>query len=128
MTDLPSVKRAATNVYREILSKKLTYDHIKKSKRIAEISDRLIHYKEMLNVLNADSLFFKSLHRRFKGIVADCVLTKCVNKDPLYSFLFLVKNNNVYCPCSFFTRNEKNEYTKEGTHWKIATVEEIYKK
>ena len=91
------------------------------------MSDRLFYHQEMLNVLNADSLFFKSLHGYFKGISSDCVLTKSVHHESVFSFLFLKQNQNIYFPCSFFTRNEQKEYTKEGTHWKIISIIEISK-
>ena len=125
LTDLPYLKRSSSNVYKEILLKKLTYPRIAKSEHIDEILNRLINYKEMLNILNADSLFFKSLHGKFKGIDSDCVLTRMISQAPLFSFLFLVNNKNVYFPRSFFTRNEQYEYTKEGTHWKIVSIEEM---
>ncbi len=57
LIDLPLLKRNAENIYREILSKKITYSDIAKSKYISEMSDRLIYHQEMINVLNADSLF-----------------------------------------------------------------------
>ena len=80
----------------EILSKKLTYSNIDKSEHIGEISDRLTHHREMLNVINADSLFFKSLHGRFKGIMSDCVLTKLIDNESVFGFLFLKQSENVY--------------------------------
>ena len=126
LTDLPFIARRPGNIYREILSKRITYSKISKSTHFAEMSDRVLHHQEMLKVLHADSLFFKSLHGRFKGIESDCVLTKSINDEPLFSFLFLKKNSNVYFPCSFFTRNEQKEYTKDGTHWKIISITEIF--
>ena len=127
LSDLPFLKRSPANIYREILSKKLSYPDISKSKHFGEMSDRLFYHQEMLNVLNADSLFFKSLHGYFKGISSDCVLTKSVHHESVFSFLFLKQNQNIYFPCSFFTRNEQKEYTKEGTHWKIISIIEISK-
>jgi hypothetical protein len=128
LSDLPFLKRPPANIYREILTKKLTYSDISKSKHLCEMTDRLFHYREMLNVLHADSLFFKSLHGYFKGISSDCVLTKSIEQESAFSFLFLKQNQNIYFPCSFFTRNEQKEYTKDGTHWKIISITEIPKK
>ena len=127
LTDIPSLRRSSSNIYLEILSKKLTYSDIEKSVHINEMSDRLIHHQEMLNVLHADSLFFKSLYGRFKGVMSDCVLTKSIEGEGLFSFLFLKRSENVYFPCSFFTRNEQREYTKDGTHWNIISIVELCK-
>ncbi len=127
LTDLPYLKRKPKNVYLEILSKKITYSKIAKSVHIDKIRERLIHHAEMLNILKADSLFFKSLHGYFKGINADCVLTKSTLKEELFSFLFIKKSENVYFPCSFFLRNEQKEYTKNGTRWMILSILEITK-
>lgn len=127
LTDLPFLKRPTTNIYREILARKLTYFDIVKSKHITEIADRLQYHQEMLNVLHADSLFFKSLHGFFKGIMSDCVLTKSVKNESIFSFLFIRQSENVHFPCSFFTRNEQKEYTKDATHWKIISITEIPK-
>lgn len=127
LTDLPFLSRRSDNIFREILAGKITYQDICKSVHIMEMHDRLIYYKEMLNVLQADSLFFKSMRGRFKGIFSDCVLTRSVNDTAIYSFLFLKQNQDVYFPCSFFTRNEQREYTKEGTRWEIISVIEIVK-
>lgn len=127
LTDLPFLSRPPKHIYHEILSKKLTYSDIGKSEHIGLIADRLLHYREMSDILHADSLFFKSMRGYFKGIVADCVLTKSVSTENLFSFLFLKQNNNVYFPCSFFTRNEQKEYTKDGTNWTIVSIVEIPK-
>lgn len=127
LTDLPFLKRSNAKIFQEILSQKITYLDIRKSAHINEISDRLLYHQEMLNVLNADSLFFRSLYGRFKGITADCVLTRSIDEESIFSFLFLKQNQMVYSPCSFFTRNEQREYTKEGTHWNIISVVEIPK-
>lgn len=127
LTDLPFLKRSATNIYREILSKKITYADISKSEHIGEMTDRLLHHREMLNVIRAESLFFRSLKGYFKGIVADCVLTKTTADSSAFGFLFLKRNENVYFPCSFFTRNEQKEYTRDGAMWKILSITEISK-
>ena len=119
------MKRSSENIYREILSQKITYSDINKSEHISEMSDRLIHHKEMFNLLNAKSLYFKSLHGRFKNIPADCVLTNTIAINERYSFLFMRRSENVYFPCSFFTRNEQREYTKEGTRWTVLSIMEI---
>ena len=130
LTDLPFLNRATSKIFQEIVSKKLTYSDISKSEHIHDISDRLLYYQEMQNVLNSGSLFFKSLKGKFKGIISDCVLTKSIYNDGNesgFSFLFLKQNQHVYLPCSFFNRNEQKEYTKEGTHWKIISIVEIRK-
>jgi hypothetical protein len=127
LSDLPFLKRSSANIYREILSKKLTYSDVEKSVHISEIYDRLWHYPEMLKVLDADSLFFKSLHGYFKGIASDCVLTRSVENEGVFSFLFLRQSENVFFPCSFFTRHEQREYTKDGTHWNVISITEITK-
>ena len=105
----------------------LTYSDVEKSVHISEIYDRLWHYPEMLKVLDADSLFFKSLHGYFKGIASDCVLTRSVENEGVFSFLFLRQRENVFFPCSFFTRHEQREYTKDGTHWNVISITEITK-
>ena len=127
LTDLPFLKRSSENIYREILSQKITYSDIQKSEYISEMSDRFIYHGEMLNLLNAKSLYFKSLHGRFKNIPADCVLTNTIAINERYGFLFMRRSENVYFPCSFFTRNEQREYTKEGTRWTVLSITEIPK-
>ena len=127
LTDLPFLKRGSENIYREILSQKITYSDINKSEHIHEMSDRLIYHKEMLHLLDAKSLYFKSLHGHFKNISADCVLTNTITMNERYSFLFMSRNKNVYFPCSFFTRNEQREYTKEGTRWTVISITEVIK-
>lgn len=127
LSDLPFLKRNVTNIYKEILSKKITYSDIEKSDYINEIYNRLVYHEEMLNILNADSLFFRALHGRFKGISADCVLTKSID-DSNYTFLFFKQSQDVYIPCSFFTRSDQIEYTKEGTRWQILSITEISKR
>ena len=127
LTDLPFLSRNAGNIFREILERKITYQDICKSVHVMEMHDRIVYHEEMLNVLKADSLFFKSMRGYFKGIFSDCVLTRFVDNEPVFSFLFLKQNNQVYCPCSFFTRNEQREYTKDGTRWEILSVVEITK-
>ena len=119
------MRRSSENIYREILSQKITYSNIEKSEHIGEMSDRLIHHEEMFNLLNAKSLYFKSLHGRFKSIPADCVLTNTITVNERYSFLFMKRSESVYFPCSFFTRNEQREYTKEGTRWSVLSITEI---
>ena len=127
LTDLPFLKRSSENIYREILSKKITYTDIQKSEHISEMSNRLIYHEELFNLLNAKSLYFKSLHGRFKSISADCVLTNTITVNERYSFLFMNRSESVYFPCSFFTRNEQREYTKEGTRWTVLSITEIPK-
>ncbi|MBQ8416719.1 MAG: hypothetical protein IJX13_07495 [Clostridia bacterium] len=127
LTDLPFLKRSSENIYREILSQKISCSDIQKSEHINEMSDRLIHHEEMFNLLNANSLYFKSLHGHFKSISADCVLTNTITANERYSFLFMKRSESVYFPCSFFTRNEQKEYTKEGTKWTVLSITEIPK-
>lgn len=125
LIDLSFLKRSSTDIYKEILDGKLTYSDISQSKHITLISDRIIHHREMFNILKAESLFFRSLHGRFKGVISDCVLTKEIDSTSIFSFLFFKQDKNVYFPCSFFTRNEQKEYTKEGTRWKIISVRQV---
>ena len=125
LNDLPYMKRKADIIYREILNRKITHTDIQKSVHYNELADRIIYYGEIINILSSDSLYFKSLHGSFKGVSADCVLTKTVEAGNKYSFLFLRYDRNVYMPCSFFMRNEQKEYTKEGTLWKILSIKEI---
>ena len=40
LTDLPFLKRRSENIYREILSQKITYSDIQKSEHISDMSDR----------------------------------------------------------------------------------------
>ena len=127
LTDLPFLSRNTGNIFREILERKSTYQDICKSVHVMEMQDRLVYHAEMLNVLKADSLFFRSMHGYFKGIFSDCVLTRSIDNEPVFSFLFLKQNSQVYCPCSFFTRSEQREYTKDGTRWEIISVVEITK-
>ena len=125
LTDLPFLKRNANSVYQEILTGKIKYADVQKSKHFSEASDRFIFYKEMLNVLSSDSIFFKSLKGKFKGVPADFVLTKSIEGFTKFSFLFATKDEIDYMPRSFFTRDEQRTYTQEGTRWTIVSIKEI---
>ena len=124
LEDIPSVKRKSKIVYREILDEKITYQNIESSIYINQIKERLICFQQIDKILNVDSLYFKSLHGKFKGINADFVLTKKIDETE-YVFLFFVQDKEDYLPCSFFSRNEQTEYTKEGTLWQINSICEI---
>ena len=125
LADIPRLRRSPDNIFREILSGRISYNDIEKSVFIDQITNRMVYHKDLFNILNAESLFFKSLHGKFKGIYADCVLTKSTEDSLGYSFLFLAKQDSVHFPCSFFTRDEMREYTKEGTKWNIISIKEI---
>ena len=125
LTDIPRLRRSPDNIFREILSGKISYKDIEKSMFLSQIQNRMIYHSDLFNLLNTDSLFFKSLHGKFKGIFADCVLTKSTEDSLGYSFLFLAIHDNIHFPCSFFTRDEMREYTKEGTKWMILSIKEI---
>ena len=125
LKDIPKLRRSPDNIFHEILSKKITYNDISKSSFIDQIKDRFLYHEELFNLLDVDSLFFRSLHGKFKGIYADCVLTKTTTDLTAYSFLFLIMQDNVHFPCSFFTREEMREYTREGTKWNVISVKEF---
>jgi len=126
LKDIPQFQRSSSKVFHEILSGKLTYNDISGSAYLPEMMDRLTFHKEMFNIMNMKSLFFKSLHGYFKGIAADCVICSEFSEQPLYSFLFLTRSHNaLLTPVSFFTRNEKTEYTKNGVIWQILSISEI---
>ncbi len=124
LKDIPIVQRKAKSIYKEILDEKITYQNIENSVYIDQIKDRLFYFQHIEKLLSVNSLYFKSLHGKFKGIEADFVLTTKID-DTEFVFLFFAKEVKDYLPCSFFNRNEQKEYTKEGTLWKIESIREI---
>ncbi|MBO4322683.1 MAG: hypothetical protein J5919_06755 [Clostridia bacterium] len=127
LADIPAVNRRSETVYKEILDGKITYQDIAGSTFIDKIQDRLACFSQMQKILQSDSLYFKSLHGRFKGVEASFVLTTKFASDQ-FGFLFFAEGNPDYCPCSFFNRDEQREYTKDGTRWTITEFREITKK
>lgn len=125
LKDIPRLRKATESVYREILSKKITDADIQKSVYFDQIRERLIYHEELLRLLHVESVFFRSLHGRFKGIAAECVLTKPTSDNAGFGFLFMALQADVYFPCSFFTRDEMREYTKDGTRRQVVSVKEI---
>lgn len=126
LKDIPQVQRSSLKIFHEILSGRLTYHDIASSQYLTEMTDRLKYHKEIFHVLNIKSLFFKSLHGKFKGITADCVICSEISDSGLYGFLFCIRSREPFMnPVSFFTRNENREYTKDGVIWKVVSVSDI---
>lgn len=124
LKDVPLLKRSARKVYYEILQGKITYNDISHSVYLWEMEDRLIYHRELLNILNIKSLYYKSLHGEFKGIEADCFLCNEIIPKSLYGFLFS-KSNSV--PVTFFTRSERDSYIRNSIKWTVLSIREIEK-
>lgn len=122
LIDIPLIQRSSRKVYHEILKGKITYNDISSSVHFSEMEDRLIHHQELLNVLNINALYFKSLRGEFKTIKADYFLCNEIVPQSLFSFLF-IKSNSV--PVSFFTRSERNSYIRNSIKWTILSIKEI---
>ena len=124
LTDIPLIQRPIRNVYHEILKGKITFDDIASSQYFQEMEDRLIHHRELLNILHIDSLYYRSLHGEFKGIKADYFLCNEIIPRTLYGFLFTKANSS---PVSFFTRSEKESYIRNSVRWTVLSVKVIEK-
>ena len=126
LKDIPQVQRSARKVFQEILSGKITSNDIVRSQYFTEMEDRLQHHEEIFNIFSIRSIFFKALHKRFKGVTADCVICGEIPDSKLYSFLFFIHSRESFLnPVSFFTRNENKEYTKDGVRWKVVSVADV---
>ncbi|MGM9632277.1 MAG: PBECR4 domain-containing protein [Eubacteriales bacterium] len=126
LKDIPALKRNRRIIFREIIDGKITYSDIAKSRYFLAMADRLIYHREIFNVLNIDSVFFRSTNGRFKGIDAECVIYHNIADTMLFSFLFFQGPNNLdMSPVSFFTRDENIEYTKNATNWKVISISDI---
>ena len=124
LKDVPLLKRSARKVYYEILQGKITYNDISHSEYLGEMEDRLIYHRELLNILNINSLYYKSLHGEFKGVEADYFLCNEITPKSLYGFLFS-KNNSV--PVTFFTRSERDSYIRNSIRWTVLSIREVEK-
>lgn len=124
LKDIPLLKRSARKVYYEILQGKITYNDISHSEYLEEMEDRLIYHRELLNILNIKSLYYKSIHGEFKGIEADYFLCNEIVPKLLYGFLFS-KSNSV--PVTFFTRSERDSYIRNSIKWTVLSIREIEK-
>ncbi len=124
LKDFPLLKRSARKVYREILQGKITYNDISHSDYLVEMEDRLIYHRELLNILNIKSLYYKSLRGEFKGIEADFFLCNEIIAQSLYGFLFFKSKS---APVTFFTRSEKDSYIRNSTRWAVLSIREVEK-
>ena len=124
LKDIPLVQRPVRKVYYEILTGKITYNDIYQSICFQEMENRLIYHQELLNIFNVDSLYFKSLKGEFYTIRADFFLCREIVPQTLYSFLFTKIDST---PVTFFTRHERDSYTRNSTKLTVLSVREIGK-
>ena len=124
LKDVPLLKRSARKVYYEILQGKITYNDISYSEYLVEMEDRLIYHRELLNILDIKSIYYKSLHGEFKTIEADYFLCNEIIPKSLYGFLFS-KSNSV--PVTFFTRYERDSYIRNSIKWTVLSIREVEK-
>jgi len=122
LKDISWLRRSPRSVYHAILEGKITYNDIAHSHFLNEMEDRLIYHRELLNILNIKSIYYKSLHGQFYSIEADCFLCNEIIPQSLYGFLFS-KNDSV--PVTFFTRNERESYMRNSIKWTVASIREL---
>ena len=108
-------KNDANSIYKNILAGRISYDDLAKSRYLAEIEQRLIHFKQINRIIEYDKIiidFDPSLIA--SKLKADYILLKRSN-DNMYSNLFLTKDSidsRIHVPSTFMA--EKTDYYTYG--------------
>lgn len=127
LTDIPSTQNnTSSQIFRDILNNRLTYNDISQSKYFAEVEQRLEHFADLYKALNGKDLMLKSQHGNFNTIIADFMLT---NRDDDYGYAHLFLRNDdkkgFTVPVTYII-NPDNAYLRtHAERWTVLSVEEV---
>lgn len=131
LVDFPSIaKGSGANILTAILNREITYEEIKGSVYIHELSGRLECYEEMKAVLNSSSLFLKAKSDFFKSSYYDgtkenyMFTDKIAESDASCLFINRTKGETLAQPRSFFVGDSK-QYQRAASVWTVLSMKEI---
>ena len=111
LSDIPKINgglKIKMSILSNVLNKKITYEDIKKSSFIQEISERISYSTNIKDII--DSICKGKIILGFNGkqitrIKADFLIPQNYSNGYLHLFLNHEDKKNLYVPCSFFFRN-----------------------
>lgn len=126
LKDLRIHRENRTDVFNKIISGKITYDTIKRSKYIDEIQNRFEPLSHLEELLDSNYLTFRYRQQNNPSsmIIADYLLSANFEDNEIYIFL-ASKTKNEACFCrSFFPKTDK-DYSIGQTKYTMLYKEKI---
>jgi len=126
LRDTPEIlSQRKSSIFESILADKITYDTIKGSSFIDEISGRIQYFSQISTLLNSDIVLKFDNRKAYSTIHAKALIYQKFEDTYLHLFLNSKGDkHDILIPCSFFPRNDR-KYIEHQEVYKILSIQKV---
>ena len=125
LKDRPDLNKKRSQIFDNLLNRKISKHHIESSDFYSKIRDRIDLLPNLENIFDSNNTIFKynKKENAYSMIEADYLLENYLFERIVYLFLSQERENHFFCR-SFFPK-EKRNYTKNQATWTLLYKEKV---